>query len=77
MKYQTRISKMDRSDETAPMHVIRGKKLSDLLQEKSFSESIFLLLSGREPTQQEAVLFDKMLLSVIDSTVLLIYQKML
>ncbi|MAG60609.1 citryl-CoA lyase [archaeon] len=66
MKYQTRISKMDRSDESQPMHVIRGKRLSNLLAEKSFSETVFFLLSGREPDPKEAVLFDKMLLSVID-----------
>ena len=45
MKFQTRISKMDRTDETAPMHMIRGKKLSELLEKKSFSETIFFLLS--------------------------------
>ena len=66
MKFETAISKMDRSDETAPMHVLRGQKLSDLLEKKTFSETVFLLLSGREANEVEAQLFDKMLLSVID-----------
>lgn len=66
MKFQTRISKMDQSDESNPMHTIRGKRLSSLIAEKTFSETIFLLLSGRDPNTKEAILFDKMLLSVID-----------
>ncbi len=66
MEFQTRISKMNTSDEAKPMHEIRGKRLSELLEKKSFSETIFLLLSGREASLTESALFDKMLLSVID-----------
>ena len=66
MKFQTRISKMNQSNEGKPMPEIRGKRLSQILEKKSFSETIFFLISGREPTGNEAVLFDKMLLAVID-----------
>ncbi|MBT4445688.1 citryl-CoA lyase [archaeon] len=66
MKFQTRISKMNTADEKNPMHEIRGKSLSSLIEKKTFSETVFFLLSGREAKKSEAVLFDKMLLSVID-----------
>jgi citryl-CoA lyase len=66
MKFETRISKMNTSDVTKPMHEIRGKSLSSLIEKKSFSETVFFLLSGREAKIEEVALFDKMLISVID-----------
>jgi len=61
MQFKTRISKLVNEDV-----VIRGDKLSSLISAGKFSDSIFLLLSGRKPSSTESVLFEKMLISVID-----------
>ncbi len=61
MEFKTRISKLVQEDV-----VIRGEKLSSLVSAGKFSDSIFLLLSGRKPTAVEGVLFEKMLIAVID-----------
>lgn len=61
MKYQTKISKIGNNDVT-----IRDTKLSHLIKNESFSNSIFLLLSGRKPSKKESILFEKILISIID-----------
>ena len=61
MEFKTRISKLVQEDV-----VIRSEKLSSLISAGKFSDSIFLLLSGRKPSAAESVLFEKMLISVID-----------
>ncbi len=61
MQFKTRISKLVNEDV-----VIRGEKLSSLISTGKFSDSIFLLLSARKPSPAESVLFEKMLISVID-----------
>ncbi len=61
MEFKTRISKLVNEDV-----VIRGEKLSSLIAGGKFSDSIFLLLSGRKPSSTESTLFEKMLISVID-----------
>ena len=61
MQYKTKISKIEHQDVT-----IRGEKLSSLVKTGKFTDSIFLLLSGRKPNNQESVLFEKILTAVID-----------
>ena len=61
MEFKTKISKIDSGDVT-----IRGEKLSSLVKTGKFTDSIFLLLSGRKPQGQESVLFEKILTAVID-----------
>ncbi len=46
--------------------IIRGKKLEDLVKKHTFSQSIFLLFTGRMPKKNEARVFDAMLTSAID-----------
>jgi citryl-CoA lyase len=61
MEFKTKISKIESGDVT-----IRGEKLSSLVKTGNFTDSIFLLLSGRKPKIQESILFEKILTSVID-----------
>ncbi len=61
MEFKTKISKIENQDVT-----IRGEKLSSLVKAGKFTDSIFLLLSGRKPKGNESVLFEKVLTSVID-----------
>jgi citryl-CoA lyase len=61
MKFETRISKIENCDVT-----IRGEKLSSMVANFKFSDAIFLEISGRKPTSDESVLFEKILVSVID-----------
>ena len=61
MEYKTKISKIENQDVT-----IRGEKLSSLVKTGKFADSIFLLLSGRKPKEQESILFEKILTAVID-----------
>lgn len=46
--------------------IIRGKKLEDLVKKYTFSQSIFLLFTGRLPKKNEARIFDALLTSAID-----------
>jgi len=46
--------------------IIRGEKLSSLMEKGSFSDAIFLLLSGKNPTAKESQLFSALLVSAID-----------
>tara|TARA_Y100000034_G_scaffold136799_1_gene215860 strand:+ start:7518 stop:8240 length:723 start_codon:yes stop_codon:yes gene_type:complete len=61
MNYKTNISGFKDGE-----HIVRDRKLSELVKNSSFSDSIFLLISGREPDKKESVLFEKILVSVID-----------
>ncbi len=61
MKWTTAIS----TDEGGE-HLIWGEKLSALMQEKTFTESTFLLLTKRLPTQKELKMFDMLLISSIE-----------
>ncbi|MBC8500723.1 MAG: citryl-CoA lyase [Nanoarchaeota archaeon] len=61
MEFKTRISKLTKDD-----MIIRGEKLSSLIKENSFTDSIFLLLRNRKPTQKESKIFSAMLISIID-----------
>ncbi len=46
--------------------VIRGRKLSELVREATFSEALFLLLSGRSPEPADIRLVDAILVSCMD-----------
>jgi citryl-CoA lyase len=61
MKFETSISKITSEDV-----VIRGEKLSALIKENSFTDSIFLLLNKRKPSQGESKIFSAMLISIIE-----------
>lgn len=61
MKWTTAIS-TDKEGE----HLIWGEKLSALMQEKTFTESTFFLLTKRLPTQKELKMFDMLLISSIE-----------
>lgn len=45
---------------------IRGEKLEQLIREKSFIETIFLLLKGKMPTENEAKMLNAMFVAAID-----------
>ena len=49
MEFKTKISKIDEEDV-----IIRGEKLSNLIDNKSFSDSVFFLLTGRKPDKKES-----------------------
>jgi citryl-CoA lyase len=61
MKFRTSISKL--SDEDV---IIRQERLSSLIEEVSFSDAIFLLLTGRKAGQKESAMFAALLVSIID-----------
>lgn len=61
MEFKTSISALTETD-----MIIRGVKLSELISKTSFSNSIFLLLTGRMPKETEAAIFDALLVSCID-----------
>ena len=47
-------------------HIIRGQKLSDLVKAGSFSDAVFLLLRGKQPSKAESRVFEAMLTISID-----------
>jgi citrate synthase len=61
MEFKTKISKIENSDLT-----LRGEKLSLLVRTAKFTDVVFLQLSGRKPEEKEGILFEKLLISVID-----------
>jgi len=61
MKLKTKISKLTEDD-----LILRGEKLSHLISSSSFSESIFLLLNKRKPSEVENKVFSALLISCID-----------
>jgi succinyl-CoA synthetase alpha subunit len=60
MKFKTAISKI-----TNDGLIIRGHRQNELI-ENNFADTIFLLLRGKKPTPQEAILFNAMLNCIID-----------
>lgn len=61
MEWKTSLS-YSSAEETS----IRGKNLLELMENLSFTETIFLLLKGDVPTEQETKLLNAMFVSVID-----------
>lgn len=61
MKFKTSITRI-----TDHKEFIRGHALSDLILEKSFTETIFLLLKGTLPTKKEARMIDAIFTAAID-----------
>lgn len=61
MKWETSITNVNNGKE-----VIRGKKLSSLIQNNTFTETIFLIWRGRMPKANETKMLDAMLVAAID-----------
>jgi citryl-CoA lyase len=61
MKFKTSITNLNNGEE-----IIRGYKLEDLMQNKSFAETVFLILKGELPNENEAKMFNAILTSAID-----------
>ncbi len=61
MKFQTAITHVNNGQE-----LIRGYKLTDLAQQKSFNDVIWLLLRGELPTPAESKMFGAILTIAID-----------
>lgn len=61
LKFKTSITK-----HVDGVAVIRGHKLTDLIAGKSFTQTIFLILSGQEPSKQQAGMLDAILVSGLD-----------
>lgn len=61
MQWKTALTKI-----TPDGELVRGYKLSDLVQKKGFAATIFLLLKGALPTTNEARMMDVLLTAAID-----------
>lgn len=61
MEFKTTISTITDKD-----NIIRGEKLSVLVEQGSFGDAVFLLLAKRKPTTTESRIFSALLTSVID-----------
>jgi len=61
MEWKTAISKISEGKE-----IIRGYNLSDLIKNKSFTETILLILKGNLPNENETKMFDALLVAAID-----------
>jgi citryl-CoA lyase len=61
MQWKTALTKVTQDGE-----IVRGYNLSDLIQQKSFVETIFLLLQGKLPTTQETGMMNALLTAAID-----------
>ncbi len=61
MKYKTSITKIENGKE-----FIRGHALTDLIKEKSFVETIFLILKGELPNQKETKMMNAIFTAAID-----------
>ncbi len=62
MKFKTSITNITKDGE----EFIRGEKLSNLIKEKSFTETIFLILLGKLPNESERKMFDAIFTAEID-----------
>ncbi len=62
MKFKTSITNIDVNG----LETVRGHALGDLIQRKTFTESIFLVLRGRLPVPQEQKMMDALFTAVID-----------
>lgn len=63
--YETAISKIV-STETEEEVVIRGHRLSDLIQNSSFAAAVFLMLTGRMPSEAQARTLDALFTACVD-----------
>ncbi len=61
MKWETKITNINNGQET-----IRGKKLSSLINNNTFTETIFLIWRGRMPKTAETKMLDALLTAAID-----------
>ncbi|MFA6424099.1 MAG: citryl-CoA lyase [Candidatus Magasanikbacteria bacterium] len=61
MKWETKITNVNSGKET-----IRGKKLSGLIKNNTFTETIFLIWQGRMPKAKETKMLDALLTAAID-----------
>ncbi len=61
MKWETSITNVNGGDE-----IIRGKKLSGLIKNNSFTETMFLIWRGRLPRAVETKMLDALLVAAID-----------
>ncbi len=62
MQFKTSITNVQKDG----TEVIRGHQLGELVHNHSFVETIYLLLKGELPTQEQARIFDAIFTSVID-----------
>lgn len=62
MKFRTSISTT-----TNGQHFIRGISLTELIENRSFAEAVFLLLRGNFPTPEEKTLFEAMLVAAMEN----------
>lgn len=62
MKFKTSLTNVQRDG----TEIIRGHELGDLVQNKSFVETIYLLLKGELPNEGQTKVFNAILTSVID-----------
>lgn len=63
--YVTAISKVV-STEHEDEVILRGHRLSDLIREKTYAESVFLMLAGRLPSAGEARTLDALMTACVD-----------
>lgn len=63
--YTTAISQII-SNETEEEIVLRGHRLSDLIQNSTFAEAVFLMLAGHMPTKGQARTLDALLTACVD-----------
>jgi citrate synthase len=63
--YKTAVSTIVSADYEEEV-IVRGKRLSRLIENHSFVETVFLLLSGRMPTQGEARTLDAVMTASVD-----------
>lgn len=61
MKFKTAITRIENDKES-----IRGKKLDKLIKDHTFTETIFLILKGTLPNENQRKMFDAILVSTID-----------
>ncbi|MFA7315043.1 MAG: citryl-CoA lyase [Candidatus Magasanikbacteria bacterium] len=61
MKFQTKITKVENGQE-----IIYGQNLEKLMEENTFGQNIFFLLTGKLPNKKESKIFEVILSSVID-----------
>jgi len=61
MKFKTSITDIKDGKE-----IVRGRKLEDLIQERSFAEVIFLLFQGELPSKEQASMLNALLVAAID-----------
>ena len=66
--YETAISKIV-STETEEELILRGHRLSDLIREASFAQSVFLMLTGRMPSPGQARTLDAVFTACVDHAV--------